>query len=194
MINPKGSEPFPFDALLHTYLSIGRDNISAVRVHGLRGLTYIDKTAGGERRVQEEEELAIAGETDRAYVGAPKEVVISGVALPSAADAAEGAGGAGSGSGAAAAVRRLTVHAHAGVREAGGLRSGVLHAPLDVVVWNAWVDRAKAIADLGDEDWRHYLCVEPGKVTPETNAAAAHATLAGGKSWTIQQQIVAHRD
>ncbi|CAN1808192.1 Putative glucose-6-phosphate 1-epimerase [Linum perenne] len=34
----------------------------------------------------------------------------------------------------------------------------------DAVVWNPWDKRAKAIADLGDEDYKHMLCVEAAAV------------------------------
>jgi glucose-6-phosphate 1-epimerase len=30
----------------------------------------------------------------------------------------------------------------------------------DTVVWNPWVDRARAIADLADDEWREFVCVE----------------------------------
>ena len=28
------------------------------------------------------------------------------------------------------------------------------------VVWNPWIAKAKAMADFGDEEWPHMLCVE----------------------------------
>lgn len=28
------------------------------------------------------------------------------------------------------------------------------------VVWNPWIEKAAALADLGNEDWRHFVCVE----------------------------------
>lgn len=35
---------------------------------------------------------------------------------------------------------------------------------LTTVVWNPWQDGAKALADLGDNEWRHMLCVEASNV------------------------------
>jgi D-hexose-6-phosphate mutarotase len=51
------------------------------------------------------------------------------------------------------------------------------------------VQRAKAIADLGDEDYKHYVCVEPGKVSADAAAFEAHTALAPGKMWSLIQQL-----
>jgi D-hexose-6-phosphate mutarotase len=32
------------------------------------------------------------------------------------------------------------------------------------VVWNPWVEKASAMADLGDTAWRGMVCVETGNV------------------------------
>jgi glucose-6-phosphate 1-epimerase len=42
------------------------------------------------------------------------------------------------------------------------------------VVWNPWVDKAAALADLGADAWPHFVCVEPA------NAAENAVTLAPG--------------
>ena len=34
----------------------------------------------------------------------------------------------------------------------------------DCVVWNAWIDKCHGIADMEDEDYKQYVCVEPGHV------------------------------
>ncbi|OZJ02313.1 hypothetical protein BZG36_04450 [Bifiguratus adelaidae] len=34
----------------------------------------------------------------------------------------------------------------------------------DTVVWNAWVDKAKGMADMADEEYNDYVCIEPGSV------------------------------
>jgi D-hexose-6-phosphate mutarotase len=38
----------------------------------------------------------------------------------------------------------------------------------DAVVWNPWADRAKAIADLGDDEYKNMICVEAGSVLENT--------------------------
>ena len=53
----------------------------------------------------------------------------------------------------------------------------------DVVVWNPWVERSAAIADLPKDGFRHLLCVEA--------AAAQHPVrLAAGERWWGRQTLV----
>ena len=45
------------------------------------------------------------------------------------------------------------------------------------VVWNPWIAKAKAMADFGDEEWPHMLCVEPanaGDAAVKLDAAQTH--------------------
>jgi glucose-6-phosphate 1-epimerase len=51
------------------------------------------------------------------------------------------------------------------------------------VVWNPWESGAKALADLGDEEWRTMACVEA------SNILSAAVTLAGGASHTMETII-----
>ena len=44
----------------------------------------------------------------------------------------------------------------------------------DTVVWNPWVDKARTMADLADEEWREFVCVEAA------NALGAAVELAPG--------------
>jgi len=55
---------------------------------------------------------------------------------------------------------------------------------VDVVVWNPWVERSAAIADLPDDAFRHMLCVEAA-------AAQNPVRLAPGESWWGRQTLVA---
>jgi glucose-6-phosphate 1-epimerase len=52
----------------------------------------------------------------------------------------------------------------------------------DVVVWNPAADKAKAMADLGEDAFPKFLCVEAG-------AVAKSVDLAPGKSWTGGQTL-----
>lgn len=63
-----GDTPFSFTAALHTYLRV--DDIARTVLRGLRGTRIRDKVAGGDR-VEEADELRIAGEVDRVYLDAP---------------------------------------------------------------------------------------------------------------------------
>ena len=68
-----GDEPFDFTAALHTYLRVA--NVERVRVEGLDGIRYRDKTAGGARAVQEGP-LRVRGPLDAVYGRAPDRVVV----------------------------------------------------------------------------------------------------------------------
>ena len=54
----------------------------------------------------------------------------------------------------------------------------------DVVVWNPWVERSAAMADLPDDGFRRMLCVEAA-------AAREPVQLAAGESWWGRQTLVA---
>jgi glucose-6-phosphate 1-epimerase len=38
------------------------------------------------------------------------------------------------------------------------------HNSLSTVVWNPWIDKAKAMSDFGDDEWRQMVCVEVSNV------------------------------
>lgn len=63
---------------LHTYLQVG--DITATRVLGLDGITYLDKV-DGMRPKQQEGPIMIEGETDRIYVDVPRSCVVDDPAL-----------------------------------------------------------------------------------------------------------------
>lgn len=55
----------------------------------------------------------------------------------------------------------------------------------DLVVWNPWVEKARALADFGDEEYREMICLEAGKIiTPQE--------LKPSETWTGSQTICAY--
>jgi glucose-6-phosphate 1-epimerase len=54
------------------------------------------------------------------------------------------------------------------------------------VVWNPWIDKARAMPDFGDDEWPGMVCVETCNVKP------AAVTLAPGASHTMTATIEAH--
>ncbi len=47
---------------------------------------------------------------------------------------------------------------------------------LSTIVWNPWIEGARRFADLGEEDWAHFLCVESGNVGDDAVQLAPGAT------------------
>lgn len=72
-----GDTDWDFTLALHTYFRVP-DATSAV-IRGLKGLTFVDKTDGMKEKVEEREEVRIAGFTDRLYQSAPDEVTLGGL-------------------------------------------------------------------------------------------------------------------
>jgi glucose-6-phosphate 1-epimerase len=56
------------------------------------------------------------------------------------------------------------------------------HMP-DVVLWNPWIEKAKKMADLPDEDFHKFVCVEHGVIREPV-------LLQPGSSWHGGQEIV----
>lgn len=70
--NP-GTEEITIGEALHTYFRIS--DIGDIRIHGLEGRTYVDKTLDMQRQVQQGA-LSIASETDRVYVDSATDCII----------------------------------------------------------------------------------------------------------------------
>ncbi len=60
-----GGEPFEIEEALHTYLAVG--DVRRVRIEGLDGTAYLDKTTGLEHA--QSGDLVLDGETDRVHRG-----------------------------------------------------------------------------------------------------------------------------
>ncbi|ODS55482.1 MAG: hypothetical protein ABS36_09870 [Acidobacteria bacterium SCN 69-37] len=52
------------------------------------------------------------------------------------------------------------------------------------VVWNPWIRKARALADLGDDEWRDFVCVETCNVSPMA------ISLAPGERHVMRVEIV----
>jgi glucose-6-phosphate 1-epimerase len=49
------------------------------------------------------------------------------------------------------------------------------------VVWNPWIDRARALSDFGDDDWKTMVCVEAcniGDAAIQLSPGASHTMAA----------------
>lgn len=47
------------------------------------------------------------------------------------------------------------------IRNGGGWKS--------TVVWNPWIDKAKALKDLGDDEWTRFVCIESGVIADDAD-------------------------
>jgi glucose-6-phosphate 1-epimerase len=61
-----GHAPLTFEEALHTYFAVS--DVRQVRVEGLAGATFVDKTDGGTRKMQDDAVITISGETDRLFL------------------------------------------------------------------------------------------------------------------------------
>ena len=68
-----GAEPVVIGQALHAYFHVG--DVRRVRIQGLDGLPYVDKTDGGRRKMQTGA-LDIAGEVDRIYLESRSDCLI----------------------------------------------------------------------------------------------------------------------
>lgn len=73
------SSPFTFEDALHTYLTVA--DVTEVSVHGLSGVEYIDKTAGGKRFREGNAPIRIRSETDRLYLNTTSSCSVDDLSL-----------------------------------------------------------------------------------------------------------------
>lgn len=142
-IHNTGSAAFKCHSLLHTYLTVKSSAAEDMRVDGLTGFSFKDKTRGNAVFVDDAPAITVASEVDRVYI--------------------DGSNGH---------IGTVVVHDRIGgdamaVSKGAVIRSadGSEHpAPADVVVWNPWSERAATIADLAPGSYERYVCIEPGTV------------------------------
>lgn len=53
----------------------------------------------------------------------------------------------------------------------------------DAVLWNPWIEKSRGMADLGDDDYKHFVCLEPAV------AATGPVVLQPGESWEASQSV-----
>lgn len=56
------------------------------------------------------------------------------------------------------------------------------------VVWNPWIGRAQAFADMSDDEWRDFVCIETCNVT-----SSAAVSLSPGQQHTMRATVTTRR-
>lgn len=148
-LTTRNKEPAPvtISEALHTYFEVS--DIGNVAVHGVDGLTYIDKVDHGTRK-QQAGAVTIGGEVDRVYLRSTADCAIEDTGWR----------------------RRIRI-AKSGSRS--------------TVVWNPWIDKAAKMGDLGDDGYRHMLCVE------SANAVDDAVEIAAGGEHTLRVRYSVER-
>ncbi len=119
-----GTTALRFEEALHAYLRMGQ--IEKVRVRGLDGVHYLDKTDQNRDKTQQGK-VVITSETDRIYLNTSDAVEIEDPV----------------------SHRRTLV---------------AKENSCTTVVWNPWVQKARSMSDLADDDWRQMICIETSNV------------------------------
>lgn len=188
-----GDAGWAAQALLHTYLRVsppqapraarlaaeaaavfdsGSERLGPplpARVAGLADRSFIDKLAPAtaERPRQQGRDLIIESEVDRIFAQLLDGSSDAGVTVSVAPDESDGCDARGD--------RRICVSARAWLEERGRTARRVL--PVDVVVWNPWVAKARRLADLADDEFAEMLCIEPGLVAEAVHVPAGGAMV-----------------
>jgi len=136
---------FYFTTALHTYFSV--KDVTEVTLSPFKGVTLLDKIAGAILKVEENDAVAITGETDRVYSNTPEDFRILEGKSPSIAISKK------------------------------GFR--------DVVIWNVWGEKAKNMADLGEGEWKKYVCAEVAQ-------ASSPMWLLPSQEWIASQTFGSH--
>jgi glucose-6-phosphate 1-epimerase len=136
-VHNAGPAPARFEEALHSYFAVS--DARQVRVHGLEGTPYLDKTEGMARKPGAVGPIAISAETDRVYLDQAATVTIEDPGWS----------------------RRVAIKKTSSA---------------STVVWNPWVDKARAMPDFGDDEWPQMLCVETANVGEQAKALAPGET------------------
>jgi glucose-6-phosphate 1-epimerase len=161
IVENTGTDVFNFQALLHTYLRV--PDVSKTAVHGLGGYAITDKVSGDSGHVQSyDEDVTIQGEVDCVFIHPEDHPTLHAIVQTT-------------GQTTSPAAPKLRIEAAGMVDET--------PVAVSAVVWNPGPTKAAAMSDLGDTEYQHMLCVEPGLI--------GHVPLlAPGKQARLTQSII----
>ena len=134
-----GSESFDCQMLLHTYYKI--DDINQIAVEGFTGSSCKNQLTS-EVIVENSVVNKISEEVDKIYMENNSNQSIGDILLSN------------------------TGHGNINISKK-AYKSDIMSkivVPVDVVFWNPWIEKAKSLADLPDEAYHNFVCIEPGTV------------------------------
>lgn len=165
-----GPNPFQFNALFHTYFSV--DAIESVVVNGLQNTFYSNKLENNNIFLADEvSPIIIEKEVDNIHINKSGHLLGS-IVLYRNEEIEDGVEGV---------VSQVTISKNAYIQDKGSLCK--VDVPVDVVVWNPWIEKSKAIADLDDDAYLYFICIEPGVVSEPV-------TLSSGNLFVLEQFLV----
>ena len=155
MISNEDSVSFGMQALLHSYIAVPA--VDQISLDGYCGCQYLDKLLPSSEGTQKEESalVTIDREVDRIYLHSDSSSTIK---VNQSEDLLH--------------ILQVSHAAH----------SSKQHHPNnkiqnDCVLWNPWVDKCRSIADLEDEAYLQYVCVEPGIVSSVYNIVPSETVV-----------------
>jgi glucose-6-phosphate 1-epimerase len=147
-LNMSGS--FGFTTALHTYFAI--DDITRTAVQGLSGLDYTDKVKLAEGK-QEKQLIEFSQEIDQVYYDVPVDPVSKSSNISVLLDKNK-----------SDQSSKINVELLHDIQ--GGFR--------DCVVWNPWIEKARELSDMPDEDYKQFVCVEAATIRLPIQLPASH--------------------
>lgn len=156
-ISNTGSSSFKFQSLLHTYLKV--NEVMNVRVDGFNGCNCKNQLTG-EVAPESQAINIIDQEVDNIYLNTRSlsgEYDIGDITLLE-----DG-------------TKPLIVSKQSSYILPESIQSdSILDIPVDVVFWNPWIEKAKGLADLPDDAYHNFVCIEPGVVQQWVTLEAGH--------------------
>jgi glucose-6-phosphate 1-epimerase len=148
---------FEFTTALHTYFGV--KSVADVAVKGLNGTRYTDSLEDGKKCLEGEEEIRFDKEVDRIYRRNVALVEEQRLEIIDRVWEEEGV---------------LSQHTRGVAMSTKNLN--------DAVVWNPWIDKAKSMADFGDEEYKEMVCVEAAAIDEPVKVKP-------GESWIGEQTL-----
>uniref|UniRef100_A0AAV1USA1 glucose-6-phosphate 1-epimerase n=1 Tax=Peronospora matthiolae TaxID=2874970 RepID=A0AAV1USA1_9STRA len=171
-------EAIDFHALLHNYLWVDDARNKGVQVKGFKGVDYFDKV-DKTNKTETREFIDFAAQTDNVYRNAP-DLISATIKGVNAIDRTVTVEKAGCISG--ATIQEAKPRVKAGINLDSDTCQNGVKTETDCVVWNPWKERAKEMKDFGDEEYKHMVAIEPGRVSELQ-------ILPAGQTYTLQQTI-----